>query len=558
MASSSTIQRVIPLSHSTPNSDFKCAANIMEPDDDVELENDVQKSAKFRFNRGHALLRRQYHKHILIQHPKTFGKRRFTFSGYQDHKPNTKKRRRFTSVALPTKFLLGGDITDPLNLRSLEDEKINQQLNAFTPASSPIPISRHRTQVKLLIPPNIYDPLNLNTGEEIEFNLLSSKPRKRRRHRKSRRDDNENVLDTKDILPAKEESENEPPTQIKSSLCLPLEENHDKERKADSSAASTSSEEKVISDKIVSPVVPQGSPAKFYKRFRSRSFSKDPEEKTSALKQVTKRRRSRTRFQQKVDTLKFRANAQKFCYGNHMINHSNWYFGNSDEDHRLRFFDKSLFEGKDVLDIGCNTGQLTLYIAKNWQPRKIIGIDIDKKLINIAQRKVRKHLSQNITEDNDFPESLSSMYGPIIKLAMSTSNSSVFPDNVSFLEANYVPACEEYLETQKPEFDTILCLRATKWIHLNFGDEGLKLAFKRMFAQLRVGGHLILEPQPWFTYSASKRITPAIYKMYCSLEIKPDSFCEYLLSDEVGFSRCELIGRTFNCTKVSFNEKIGR
>ncbi|GFV98863.1 probable RNA methyltransferase bin3 [Trichonephila clavipes] len=73
--------------------------------------------------------------------------------------------------------------------------------------------------------------------------------------------------------------------------------------------------------------------------------------------------------------------------------------------------------------------------------------------------------------------------------------------------ANYVPASEDYLETQKPEFDTILCLRVTKWIHLNFGDEGLKMAFKRMFAQLRIGGHLILEFQPWFTYSTSKRIT---------------------------------------------------
>ncbi|GBM58679.1 putative RNA methyltransferase bin3 [Araneus ventricosus] len=115
--------------------------------------------------------------------------------------------------------------------------------------------------------------------------------------------------------------------------------------------------------------------------------------------------------------------------------------------------------------------------------------------------------------------------------------------------ANYVPANEDYLETQKPEFDTILCLRVTKWIHLNFGDEGLKMAFKRMFAQLRNGGRLILEYQPWFTYSASKRITPAIYETYQGLEMRPDSFCDYLIT-EVGFSSCRLIGRAYNCTKA--------
>ncbi|GFS92758.1 probable RNA methyltransferase bin3 [Nephila pilipes] len=92
-------------------------------------------------------------------------------------------------------------------------------------------------------------------------------------------------------------------------------------------------------------------------------------------------------------------------------------------------------------------------------------------------------------------------------------------------EANYVPASEDYLETQKPEFDTILCLRVTKWIHLNFGDEGIKMAFKRMFAQLRNGGHLILEFQPWFTYSTSKRITS---QHALSLNILKTTEAEYM------------------------------
>lgn len=45
---------------------------------------------------------------------------------------------------LPTKFLLGGNICDPLNLNSLQDEEINRTVNAVTPKSSPIPTPPQR------------------------------------------------------------------------------------------------------------------------------------------------------------------------------------------------------------------------------------------------------------------------------------------------------------------------------------------------------------------------------------------------------------------------------
>lgn len=42
---------------------------------------------------------------------------------------------------------------------------------------------------------------------------------------------------------------------------------------------------------------------------------------------------------------------------------------------------KELFENKKVLDIGCNSGFITIEIAKLFHPISILGIDIDAGLI---------------------------------------------------------------------------------------------------------------------------------------------------------------------------------
>lgn len=77
----------------------------------------------------------------------------------------------------------------------------------------------------------------------------------------------------------------------------------------------------------------------------------------------------------------------------------NRYYGfeslNKNMDVRLKIFQRNvhLFKNKDVLDVGCNVGLMTLAIAKLLSPKSITGVDIDRKLINIARNKLKKFVA---------------------------------------------------------------------------------------------------------------------------------------------------------------------
>lgn len=218
---------------------------------------------------------------------------------------------------------------------------------------------------------------------------------------------------------------------------------------------------------------------------------------------------------QYIPIAKSKKNNEKFIYGNY-----NRYYGYRNvntnfKDIRIDAFANhmELFENKEILDIGCNDGLITISIAHDFHPKRIIGIDIDRNLIKSAQENTKRFKCTTTALANKFPE------------------------NIEFQHANYVLPTESLLDiTEQSQFDTILCLSVMKWIHLNWGDNGVCKTFKRIYRQLKIGGHLILELQNWKSYKRRKKLTTTIWNNFNNIQMKPNKFTNFLLSSEIGFS----------------------
>jgi 7SK snRNA methylphosphate capping enzyme len=248
-------------------------------------------------------------------------------------------------------------------------------------------------------------------------------------------------------------------------------------------------------------------------------------------------------------------------YGCRLNNHGEQTSNLHTCDPRISIFKQYslLFKDKRILDIGCNCGSLTISIAKALNPRYILGIDIDSTLVKKARHQVqfqysiqKPHLGPFMTrsnidlsndseescfEDKDtcyFPISMPIVFGyiPILRsIPADAAMNNFFPMNIEFKCKNWI----DYNPETRPNMpvDTILCLSITKWIHLNWGDHGIRILFQRAYNELVPGGVLILEPQPWSSYKKKQMITETHKRHYKEIKILPADFLELLF--EIGF-----------------------
>ncbi|CAL8303406.1 unnamed protein product [Gadus morhua 'NCC'] len=754
LAASLVLPNNTSLIETCPNSEKLC----QKPEGD---ENHINHSSSLQTSKQ----QQQQHQPPPAQPPQQqhqpqpkLSKRRNTANFGFNHPASGKRRRRANSESdsvLPSNFLLGGNIFDPLNLNSLLDEEVNKALNAETPKSSPLP-SKNREPVEILIPRDITDPLNLNSGvpdSNVLVSPLKSGGRRRNRNRHhggggggggggtavqqlhmssdSGKGSEGKPATGMDVDPSPATpAPSEPSAAIAEEAPSAAKEPASHGAKEDVPPCATEQAQSAHDDTVTSPTLPAVTNQHAGRRRRRRNSGKTDLPVTSCGA-VTKHHGPRPPATQGFSTPRggpktgnggqqqqqhhhhqqpynqHKPQPTKFQYGNY-----NKYYGyrnpGSSEDPRLRVLRPEWFRGKDVLDLGCNAGHVTLYVAKVLRPARILGVDIDGGLVRAARKNIRHYLSdletrqareeeeegrrksqgsqegvrvrvvplagdkqeehievegkgengeavvergggggggvsrhaeegagkkeveqemedrgtkelQDGKEEREgkaelgpkevqeqrkeeqrkeetkegtregtkrgadelqkedlesrrrrrelqrsrmeevevedcvdpaggpggchFPLSLRTR-GPIAAPPLTEQppvQPGEFPSNVSFLKANYVLECDRLLLTQRPEYDVILCLSVTKWVHLNWGDEGLKRFFQRAYRHLRPGGIFVLEPQPWDTYVRRNKLTDVISKNYKSIRLKPDQFTNYLTT-EVGFASYEFIG----------------
>ncbi|XP_051799970.1 7SK snRNA methylphosphate capping enzyme-like [Acanthochromis polyacanthus] len=528
------------------------------------------------------------------------GKRRYsTGVGF---KGPAKRRRRANSDSqsepvLPSHFLLGGNIFDPLNLNSLLDEDVNRTTNQETPKCSPLP-SRGGDPVEILVPRDITDPLNLKGGGEegegaggVLLSPLKSRKRHRNRHH--------GVPADRDVVPARLF----PPT---AGLTVPLLA-RDGSVPPSPLPCELNTAITCRDDVATPPILPRrhthpppgpahkpGNQGDGRHRRRRRTTSVRSSDGTAgavtmaATAQPTKfqtplvggakagRCGPQPRSARPPERIK---DKQRYQHGSHSRYYGyHGFYGDrlegrvgEEKDPRIGLLEADWFRDKTVLDVGCGAGHMTLTIARMFNPAHILGVELDQRLVKAAKQNIRHFLSHDIVVEErkrakvalppdlqggreqevmreaflSLPLSFRVSRGPLCAppLLPPRSSSSRFPDNVTFIQGDYVSELEPW--PGRGRYDVIMCLSVTKWVQLQSGDGGVVRLFRRAYQSLSSGGLFILEPQAWSSYNRSKRASDTTFRHFRSLRLRPEQFTSFL-TDSVGFSSYRLLKHTGN------------
>jgi len=173
----------------------------------------------------------------------------------------------------------------------------------------------------------------------------------------------------------------------------------------------------------------------------------------------------------------------------------------------VKHMGKDFFEGKEVLDIGCNAGAVSLAVVKELKASRVVGMDVDDNLIAKAKAAA----------------------------AAAAAVSDQVP-NVEFRSEDILHCPLKRPPSMLPErFDVITLLSVTKWVHFAHGDWGIRRLFKRCVKRLKPGGTLVLEPQEWHSYRKKRGVSAEISQTVASIELRPQDFPKYL--EELGLQR---------------------
>eukprot|EP00249_Psilotum_nudum_P014777 c24998_g1_i1 orf=273-1361(-) len=306
-------------------------------------------------------------------------------------------------------------------------------------------------------------------------------------------------------------------------------------------------------------------------------MDENTEEKETALSSVQERQECGVAS---MDCRSYRKKGGIFIYGNYAGYYGYRLDRTFREDPRLKHFKKQWFEGKDCLDVGCHEGYLTIAIVQEFSCKSMLGVDIDRALVGKAKRhlEIKARVLQTGNEKLQYAEDFEQINvssceesasmdscdiqtccssGSILQRTNACTNvlktclsGEELMSRVKFKTENFIQSLES-----DAVYDTVLCLSVTKWIHLNWGDQGLIRLFAKIFHLLRPGGLLVLEPQPWKSYKGKQHVSEVAQRNFKEVALRPSHFPELLL-DKIGFRFMDTVTDDVPNTSKGFNRPI--